>query len=373
MRSREITVGRHGGLTVSAQPTIVLIDDNESLIRALNTAIESRLKDGEGRVETWVPREQVDIDVRKNFRDRIEGRDTVLVITDDDLSTTFKGLSGTSIVAWCQALALPVGDFSRGVDNLLPKEPNPFELRIPTDAGEAADFIVNAFRGFQHFRRQLEAIAPDDLEHSLAAVLSRLLGRPHLETQFAPYVTRLASANGSLIQMLLKGKADRVKILVYVLGHVMLNAVIKFPGPIMHEAALCAYVGTDSREGSTLAELFKDARYDGPFQMGERLYWAETVDALLDKFGESIADESFDDFGDLNRSIAERAIGKGLATHGCARCGGVKGGFWCPFMLRPVCVREDCSVPSSSWIPQGAHVCRVERDFYDEWAPVLGL
>jgi hypothetical protein len=285
-------------------------------------------------------------------------------------------------VGWCQARSLPVGDFSRGNATVLPKEPNLFELRVPTSIGEAAQFTASTFRGFKRLR---DVIAGDETlmsaNRSLAAVLASLLGRPHLENQFTLYMSRLGSANSSLVERLrsyalpekVPTSADKAQLLAYVLGHVLLNAILKFPGPILSEKALCAYVATTTDEIETIVPLFGAALYSGPFSDGARYFWREDVDEALDAIGTTIADQQFEDFGDFNRKAIETVLSKKLAIHECKRCGGLKGGFLCPFTRRPVCQRADCSVSASSWIPQGAQLSRVEREFYNEWAPLLGL
>jgi hypothetical protein len=194
-------------------------------------------------------------------------------------------------------------------------------------------------------------------------------------------MSRRGSANSSLVERLrsyalpekVPTSADKAQLLAYVLGHVLLNAILKFPGPILSEKALCAYVATTTDEIETIVPLFGAALYSGPFSDGARYFWREDVDEALDAIGTTIADQQFEDFGDFNRKAIETVLSKKLAIHECKRCGGLKGGFLCPFTRRPVCQRADCSVSASSWIPQGAQLSRVEREFYNEWAPLLGL
>ena len=215
----------------------------------------------------------------------------------------------------------------------------------------------------------------------MAAVLAKLLDRAGLESQFAPYMSRLGAANAALLEKLKASSVEEkwpddkemTRLLTYVLGHVLSNAVLKYPGPILTGDVLCAYLATSSEEIEPLAELLKKAQYNGPFSNRGRLFWRDDVDKILDEKAEGIADEQFYSFGDYNRRVVENALNRELKPHSCTRCDGKKGGFWCPFTLRTVCERGDCSVPSSSWIPSGAQLSRVERDFYDEWAPILGL
>ena len=365
-----------------AGPSILLIDDKAEVLDGLEAQLAGQLPNGIA-IRRWVPGVGGD-DPEETFASYIDD-ETVLVATDYDLTGNgLKGLFGLTIVGWCQTRSIPVGDFSRGHTRDLPDEPNLFELRVPPDDVEGARYIAAAVEGFMAIRGAFGAeTALLDAGQNLATILASILGRPHLDNQLALYMTRLGSSNSSLLQRLRdfavpEGGADqrdKVQVLTYVLGHVLLNAVLKFPGPILSERALCAYVATTDEEIHAITPLFEGAVYGGPFALGALRYWREDVDAILYGFADEIANEQFDGFGDFNRAAVQTAIGRDLASHVCERagCAGRKGGFLCPFTLRPVCERGDCSVPSSSWIPQGAQLSRVERDYYDEWAPLLGL
>lgn len=360
-------------------PNLLLIDDNAENLKSLHERLATLMPAEEAEIKTWVPTEN-DGPSAEAFKAQIN-RQTALVITDYDLTTSVKGLFGLSIVGWCQKESIPVGDFSRGNVAALPKEPNLFELRVPSDDEHGAAFIATTFRGFRALSSGIEA-APDLLtkQRSLAAVLASLLARPHLESQFAAYMSRLGAANSALLQHLINfaggeqpNDTDKIRLLTYVLGHVLCNAILKYPGPLLSIHSLCAYMATTTGEAKAIKQLFSDARYTGPFSEGRSYFWREDVDRVLDGLDGNPSDVDVESFADLNRRLVEMALGRVLAAHDCDRCGGLKGGFWCPFTSRPVCERADCSVPSSSWIPAGAQLCRVERDFYDEWAPLLGL
>lgn len=359
---------------------ILMIDDNEEVLSGLVGALAPLLANDDVDINTWQPSD-ADGEPQAAFEARLEGR-TILVVTDYDLTTRgLRGLFGVSIVAWSQAAAIPVGDFSRGLKKVLPKEPNLFELRVPPTDVEGAEFIAAMYRGFRDIRTVLQANV-DLLEEkrSPAAVLAALLGRPHLESQLAQYITRLGAANSTLVERLRALVDDDISdpsalepLMSYILGHVVANAVLKFPGPILSSDALAAYCATSSAEADELAGLFENALFGGPFSGKGRYYWRDGIDAILSDLAGDMFPEAEESFGDYNRRLVEAKIGRPLAVHGCERCGGRKGGFWCPFTLRPVCERGECSVPSSSWIPAGAQLARVEREFYDELAPLLGL
>jgi hypothetical protein len=217
---------------------------------------------------------------------------------------------------------------------------------------------------------------------SMAASLANALGRPQADSQFALYMARLGTASSSLVDRIRRlGGEDApdpnalADLTAYVIGHVLANSVLRFPGPILSTEALCAYCATSLDEEPALAALFADAGYKGPFAGLEPHFWREGVDEALDLSREALPAgvEVGASLGEYNRAVVEARLGRPLTNHTCDRCGGVRGGFWCPFTRRPVCDRGDCSVPSSSWVPQGATLTRVERNFYDELAPLLGL
>lgn len=365
---------------MNALPSILLIDDNEALLAGLSAKLREKLGDEQVEIRQWTP-SVADEEPEESFLAKIND-DTVLVVTDYDLTSKgLRGLFGVSIVAWSQMAAVPVGDFSRGHRDSLPKDPNLFELKVPPTDEDGATFIAAIYRGFRALTAGLVA-EPKLLteKRSLAGVLAALLGRPHLESQLALYMSRLGAANAGLIERLRKltdeddnDLRSMGRLMVYLLGHVLANSVLKFPGPLLSDAALTAYCGASADEADTLAVLFEEARFFGPFSDAGRYFWREDVDGIIDALGEGVSTDGVEGFADFNRIVVQSKLGRPLKSHACDRCGGVKGGFWCPFTKRPVCERTDCSVSSSSWIPQGAQLTRVERDFYDELAPLMGL
>lgn len=360
------------------KPEILLIDDEKDKLESL--AIQVRNNVDTAIVQTWHPRRNED--PSQEFEKRIS-KDTILVVTDYDLTTAIKGLFGHSVVAWCRNQFIPVGDFSRGHDDALSTEPDLFKLRVPRNEPEAADYIARMFDGFRRIRDGIESNTQLlGGGGSPAYVLSELLGRPDLESEISPYLSRPGLFNASLLDTLVAGSCqyssetekDKEKLLTYILGHVLVNAILKYPGPVLAEGPLCAYMGMSNKDSIKLTSHFQNAKYDGPFDSNENLFWRDKVDDEVEKIARRfrIEDLNYESLSEYRRAVMIEAIGP-IANHSCARCDGVKGGFWCPFTKRVVCERGDCSSTASSWIPSGAYACRVERDFYDEWSPILGL
>ena len=337
------------------------------------------LRDIDVELRTWVPKDS-DGDPHEKFQSLVND-DTCLVITDYDLTTSFKGLFGLSIVGWCQAQSIPVGDFSRGNQGSLPAEPDLFEMRVPANNEQGSRFVVETFNGFITLEDRIRSRLADlNDKKSLAAVLATILDRTYLESQFGLYMSRLVGANSAILEKLRDAQSsknskdeEKVKILTYLLGHILPNAILKFPGPILSAEALCAYVACSVSEAEALVTLFGDASYNGPFSKYSNYFWRDQIDEMLEQMLSELPDQEFDSTAEYYRFAISQKLDKELYAHDCGRCGGTRGGYWCPLTNRAVCSRSDCSVPSSSLLPPGARISRVERDFYEEWAPILGL
>lgn len=364
--------------------SILLIDDTHRLLEELVEGLKGIFSPDEVEIRTWEPSSE-QANSLQQFESLVD-EGTLLVVTDYDLTSQgHTGLFGSSIVGWCQSRAIPVGDYSRGNHVALPKEPNLFELRVPTDPTgslRSASFIASVYHGFRTIKEQLST-RPELLKmRSPAVVLAGLLDVPHLESQFSLYGGRLGTSNGALLDKIVRtapeniepDDAEKQALLGYIVGHLLLNAVLRFPGPILSSRALLAYVGCDMEESESICDIFAEAIYGGPFSELDKFFWLHKVDALLDVMQEDLPNDcTAETDGELNRIAVEKKIGRALKRHGCHRCEGKNGGFLCPFTDKTVCQKPDCSVGSNSWVPQGARISRIERDFYDEWAPILGI
>lgn len=363
--------------------SVLLIDDKQPNLEQLTTELQARISEEKIEIRGWSPKSS-ESDPKAVF-DSLVDDSTLLVVTDYDLTAQgCTGLFGASIVGWCQSRLIPVGEFSRIVSGALPKEPSLFELRFPNDTREASRMIAGIARGFNTIRKRVS----DETEtlttkRSPATVLAHLLGVPELESQLSLYGLRFGASSPTLIEQLKKTAAgdvqpnvgERSRLLSYIVGHILLTTVLRFSGPILSRRALLAYVACADAEAEAICELFSDSAYDGPFSELDSYFWLFKVDARLDEFSAPLpAGFSTETVGEWNRASLELHLGRQLARDSsCGRCNGLNGGFLCPFTSRTVCQRDDCSVGSNSWIPQGAKLCRIERDFYDEWAPILGI
>jgi hypothetical protein len=357
---------------------ILLIDDNKEQLKELQRGLAGVLKRGEAEIRLWYPETEEGKTPQEQFEKQID-EGTALVITDYDLTKGQTGLFGSAVVQWCQLQFIPVGNFSKGQKTALPTEPDFYEIRVPTEDG-AAEYIAGVYRGFIQLQHALNATVESlSKKRSPAGYLATILNKPAEESRFAMYGGRVGAVSGALLEGAQKegrsrGTLKRQKVLPYVLGHLLLNGILRFPGPIISRRALAAYLAVAEAEVSKVEPLFLNAKYGGPFSEVDQYYWLSDVDEVLRTLQEKhslILSAETD--GEAHREIVETEINNKLQRHDCKHCHGKNGGFLCPLTKRTVCPLDYCSVGSSSWIPAGARLCRIEKEFYDEWSPILGF
>jgi hypothetical protein len=360
--------------------SLLLIDDNPTVLEELANRVRNELRGTSTIVDTWMP--EAEENAQLAFTDKVTA-ETILIVTDADLTERGQnGLFGSTIVDWAQARFIPVADYSRRhTATQLLKEPDLFEIRIPSDPEHATAVIAAVCQGFAHIKAELmENHALLD-RRSPSEVLAGLLHRPDTESDFALYGQSLAPVNRALMRKISESAGNappqqdlKRDILAYTIGHLLLNSILKFPGPLLSQRALCAYCAVDECENEVLSQLFQSAVYKGPFSTLNTYYWADQVSDILQPWITALSEDmQVGSPGELHRAAIEEHLNGMLARHQCPRCNGEQGGFFCPFTGRTICQREDCSVGSNSWIPHGATLCRIERDFYDEWSPILGF
>lgn len=358
---------------------ILLIDDEPGEIEGLEKELHEALEGDQVDIATWIPSAGDNPDEVLSSKISSE---TILVITDYDLTKGgLLGFQGTNVRSLCQQQLIPVGDFSRGKPGSLPNEPDLFSMRVPAFSQKhAAQYIAGVYQGFSEIRSKSNDLMRTS---SISAAAASILGRPELEPGLSLYFSRLATSNPWLrerLQHLAKSQQKDLqhtiaKLLAYMIGHVIQNLVLAFPGPLMNVSVLAAYLAISEMDAEEFVEKTELAAYLGPFCALGPYYWRSDVDAIVDRIIEQMEEDLPDDENELNRFVVERVIDHPPGTHGCDRdgCNGRRGGFWCPFSKRPVCSLNECSEASTAWIPDGADLCRVEKDFFDEFAPLLGL
>ena len=352
---------------------ILVIGDNSRNLHQLNLELNKLLGPQGINIITW---NLVNIDrnpaqLVKNYLKN----NPVLVVTDYDLSSD--GLTGfyePTIVSWCKSQLIPVGEYSQKNKFGYIEHPNLFDIRVPSNDKDAPTQIASIAEGFISIRKFIQTnreLFKSKL--SLSEIISLLLEREHLDYEFFWYIESMDMvSNNILLFMNGSKKVSSKKIQVataYLIGHLLLNSILKFPGPIISEDALCSYLSISTNELSKLAQVFDKAKYNGPFCSIGRFYWREDIDQIVMKNGEDLQ-EDYEGVGDYFQAVIKK-LGINCKPFSCDQCGGKNGGYYCPYTQKTVCDLKSCSVSSSAWIPRGADICRIERKFFDNWTPLL--
>jgi hypothetical protein len=151
-------------------------------------------------------------------------------------------------------------------------------------------------------------------------------------------------------------------------GYWILNELLEFPGALLNEVALAAYLDVDYEQFCGNGEYrspFSSATYTGPFSEMRNWWWTPLADEISIRQKEeneskgAIGPELFDRLG--LPSIDEAQCHSDLANG----CGPAR--YYCIIKERPVC--KEHSVSPDGWIPKGATRSRVSEEDYDQLKP----
>ena len=352
---------------------VLLIDDNSKYLGNINHALGKILEPQGIRINAWNP-VQNDGNPAQVIKSYLK-KAPVMVITDFDISS--EGLNafyGPAIVQWCKSQLIPVGEYSQ--KNIIghKEQPNLFDISVPSDQKAAPTHIAAIVDGFLSIRKFIETNrGVIDKKLSLSKIISLILGREHLHLQFDQYIESIDKVSNNIILYMngtKKVNAKKLKtISTYIIGHLLLNSILKYPGPIISEQALCSYLSIADDNNDDLAKIFESAIYHGPFSTIGRYYWCEDVDQIILQKGKSISGK-FEGNGVFNQEVLRKLGGK-FKPFQCEQCNGKYGGYYCPFTKKTVCELESCSSFSAGWVPRGADICRIDRNFFDTWSTLL--
>ncbi len=355
---------------------IYIIDDEEEILNQLKDGVESNLQSKEIKVECWQP-SSASVNPLTKISE-ILADNPLLIVTDFDLTKNgIKGLIGPSIVEFCQNSLIPVCEYSRQSIIKFPETPNLYKIYLSRNIARASHEIASICLGFKQVRDYFNE-DHNIKELSYATALANLLERDKLYYEFSKYIESYNKVNQFIVEEVKKndenGNVDKMKkIFVYMVGHVLLNTILRYPGPIISENVLCAYMGVSTEDSEKLGKKFTKAIYSGPFDKIDKFYWLEDVDRILEKVYQEMNETlEIDQIGEFNHALALQ-IEPSLRSHNCVQCKGKFGGYYCPFTKKTVCDKEECSIVSDRWLPNGANMCRIHRSYYDGWEPLFQI
>ena len=358
------------------QNHILLIEDNQNILNQIADGVQSHLKSNKITVERYSPDSSHNNPIE--VISELLKKGPILVVTDYDLTENgVKGLLGPTIVDLCQKSLIPVCEYSRHKE-IFPDSSNLFNIYLLSDIEETSHKIASICSGFKKIKDYFNNVQNEE-SLSYATALADLLDRDYLYYEFSKYIESYNKVNQSIIQKVKENQSieENSKIMNeifgYVIGHVLLNTILRYPGPIISEKVLCAYVATCRKDSTKLEKIFEKAKYIGPFNEIEKYYWLEDVDKILEDTYQSMDNSlEIDQIGEFNHALIQQ-IESTIRHHDCERCNGKFGGYYCPFTDKTVCDNQDCSIVSDRWLPNGANLCRIHRSYYDGWEPLFQI
>ena len=359
-----------------ANDHILFIDSNPDEIKVILNYLKQDHNISKEEVVVWQPQKGGN-DPINAIRDKLK-KETILVVTNLDLTGEdgVNSLYGPVIEKLCQSQLIPVGESTRKNSHEIPTGANLFNISINNDDKKAALQIATIYRGFQNINESLNKnFSLDDSELNYSNILARMLGRGHLYYELSKYMESFERVNQFLIQYLKNiGKNNKniesakFKLISYVIGHVLLNTILKYPGPIVAARPLCSYLSISETESTWVKNTFHEALYDGPFFELDTFYWLETINDIILAKGNGINSPCY--IGAFNQAVVKK-LKPNIKVINCKQPDCQLGGYYCPFTDRTVCELEGCSTSSTSWLPSGASLCRVKRNYFDMWQPIL--
>ena len=359
-----------------SKDSILLIDDNAEKLDKVSSVLSKKLKPKGVEVRNWIPSIE-NFNSIENI-DNMLKRNPILVVTNYGLPGGLKNVYGPAVVNSCKANLIPVGEFSNQVNLDFLQKPNLFDIRISCESREIPTYITHIYSGFKTIRKFLDTstgILNSNLH--LSEIIAGILGRKELHYEFYRYTENMDRAGNNLFIYMTEHSnstnSSKQKVLKnmlsYVIGHLILNSILKFPGPIISENALCSYLSIKKPTDGTLSKVFAKAKYKGPFSKLDQYYWRRDVDTILYNKSANINGD-YPGEGAYNRAILNN-LGVPVEAFNCKKCSGDRGGYFCPFTKKTVCADTSCSVSTEGWVTLGADLCRIERNFHDKWSPLL--
>ena len=190
----------------------------------------------------------------------------ILVVTDYDFSGSgLNGFYGLTIARWCKSKLIPIGEYSDKdkFGNIV--QPNLFDISVPSGHTVAPVHIASIVNGFISFRNFIESNKEIvENKFSLSKIISLILGREHLQLHFNQYIESIDKVS-IIYERIKKVSTQKLRtITTYIIGYLLLNSILKYPGPIISEQVLCSYLSIATSNSGDLKRVFKKAIYQGP-------------------------------------------------------------------------------------------------------------
>jgi len=292
----------------------------------------------------------------------------LLTVLDWDLSKGEGPITRDNIVSYCETNHIPLCVYHRTSTGLSDEkavqeyEESRFKVDPTslTEAGSNVGYIVNGLH---------------DITTTISGVFEGEDGQPLPELLDAPITVRgkldqYSWGNPGVIKSghTEVNRDELIRRATTNQGYWIVNELLEFPGALLNETALAAYLNVDHEqfeESPAYREHFEDAKYTGPFWELQDWWWTPSIHEIrVEQMSEDDAEpplgpELFDRLGTPKIDVAHCTSDNGNG-HERAR-------YYCIIKETPVC--EEHSSAPEGWIPKGATRSRVSKEEYDRLKP----
>jgi hypothetical protein len=369
---------------------IILIDDKPAMQESLRAAL-TPLLNGKYKIETWLTddvvakyeahsdktHEESNADEDVWYRFFTSERDVAIVVADHDLSGYGAvRISESAVADACRQSATPVCTYHRAPSSKtagqslrgIYGQTKSFTVTLEMASGKepiAAQNIISLAEGFASIRDKFADVNEDVRKQGPAAILAHILGRPGLTNTFALYASGPSLASDTIYHIaqsksLHKSTTDDLdNRLPFILGCWLSNYILAFPGIILNTKAAASYLNIDTTEFINHSEKFKVAQYTGPFSGAESYWWRTDLEQIL-------IDSDTEDGKEYLQKL-----GIQVKPSVCISTNESPAGYYCIVRKEPISLAA--SVGNLGWIPQGAHLSRIDQNIYDTVAHMMGI
>lgn len=292
-----------------------------------------------------------------------------LVIVDRDLSGINNIVSESAVINACLQAGIPVCTYHRKPPNKstagnlsqVLRQSTSYSIAVEVDENFAKN-VVEVGLGFKEIYNSIPVDFNDPFLNSPSRVLASILGLKNISIYLDQYAQSGSLASFILAQseaLKTKDHAYR-KRLAFLLGCWLHNHILAFPGALLNKVSAYSYINIDEDTFDKYKDEFKEGIYNGPFGRFVE-YWVRIkLDELL---------QDHDDAHTYLKSMYPED--PKIETCKCSISQNLNAGFYCVISKKPISLQM--SVGRLAWIPEGADLCRVDRDTYDQIAPLMGL
>lgn len=370
---------------MSANPSIILFEDDQNELPGILAALKKAFKD---KADVIVFKAGTQNRANKTFETLLIGdlkpnlKSARFILCDQDLSRMegYGGLSAETVTSVARIEGLSIGLYGRGNSDIMAdrvKQKRQFlERRFFLEFGSSSNLdafckeAVGIFDGcnqvhdfvestiFRNFRKNAKAKSGTP-----SSWMCELLERPEIQTRLSLY--------GAGDQQYLEGLAtvDALKeperasrIISSELSYWLWESILRFPGILLNQVAVASFLNIDEQSFAKkeIQSLFKKALYKGPFSSVSSRWWQDDLQALLNHNGV--------------KSGLEFAKSKGFSHVSRCKCSvdpKEDAGYYCMLSEKPVSFKN--SMGKIPYFPPGADLARIANPEFAKVAPWAGL